>query len=184
MEHTRAFRLTDCRFWHHHSRELMPKIANAATGRRRGTWRVSTAVNDRIAFDSIHRDPRRDPRAVVFPAFVQSPRTTASFAGPMANIFHSSTFPFRRQSRGGRSPSRTSTGTRCPARGPRVSSRRFTRLPRHPSSSRRPRCPCPRSPSSSPSTARCDLSPPRDDPSVPNLSSFSILPAPTFADLR
>lgn len=67
MEHTRAFRLTDCRFWHHHSRELMPKIANAAMGRRRGTWRVSTAVNDRIAFDSIHRDPRRDPRAVVFP---------------------------------------------------------------------------------------------------------------------
>jgi len=67
MEHTRAFRLADCRFWHHHSRELMPKIANAATGRRRGTWRVSTAVNDRIAFDSIHRDPLRDPRAVGFP---------------------------------------------------------------------------------------------------------------------
>jgi hypothetical protein len=45
----------------------MPKIANAARARRRGTWRVSTAVNDRIAFDSIHRDPRRDPRAVSFP---------------------------------------------------------------------------------------------------------------------
>tara|TARA_B100000768_G_scaffold41217_1_gene40108 strand:+ start:321 stop:509 length:189 start_codon:yes stop_codon:yes gene_type:complete len=45
----------------------MPKIANAAMGRRRGTWRVSTAVNDRIAFDSIHRDPCRDLRAVVFP---------------------------------------------------------------------------------------------------------------------
>jgi hypothetical protein len=45
----------------------MPKIANAATGRRRGTWRVSTAVNDRIAIDSIRADPRRDPRAVVLP---------------------------------------------------------------------------------------------------------------------